>query len=563
MKKNVIMGKLLVTSSVLNQLLDALYALVLDYRDNGKMKMGQEYKDHLKSLLPVLKEWESVLPSILNAVNDGVKGGDSKIVSLINLGNEIKKEFAKFRRNEEFAATELDLLSAIGLYLRNDSPAAFKKLEKFAGSVSSWAARRMVPQVMSQATSEPILRSLVKKLVGRDDVFLSPEESKAAKMARPELYQQYLDVAKTFNKSWNDALIAYVRNHEKKLVPYEEVLAFLDSQGYQYRLVKGFTGLIDDQRRLYTQDGKLIEGVPAAITSPTVEMNPKRTTSAPWVFKAIKSNGAAPTYFYTTDFKLARTKSKFELVKGLEKKIPAARNKWLSKVKNFSSADAASVACAVLETLYQTSGRIGSKNNPTFGIGTLQVRHLNLMPNGDLKISYIGKDSVRNRHILKKNDAQQKWIVPVLLQLADGKEPKERLFSTDDGKFVPPEAVNRMFKSMVGSAEATVHKMRHFRGTALWNKIMEKVLPELEPKVAKAMEKSVATAERMAMAQFTKMAEKVGTLLNHVRRGSGSDKVTGTTALLNYIDPASQSIFFRALNLRPPRQLEKLLRGAK
>src|SRR5690606_11346457 len=144
-----------------------------------------------------------------------------------------------------------------------------------------------------------------------------------------------LKLAREFNKSWNDAFVAYVRSQDRKLVPYQEVLDFLDSQGYKYRLVKGFTGLVDDQRRLYTSKGKLIDGVPAAVTSPTVEMNPRPSANAPWIFKAIKANGAAPTYFYTSDFKQSRAKSKFELVRSVEKKIPVARKKWLSKVKNF------------------------------------------------------------------------------------------------------------------------------------------------------------------------------------------------------------------------------------
>lgn len=562
MLKNVVIGKLLVTASVLNQLIDALYVLILDYRENGSAKMGAEYKARLQENKSQLMEWKPVLPSLAAAVNGSIRGGDQKIVNLVNLGQEIKKEFSKFKANEEFTSQELDLLSAAGLYLRNDSAAAFKKLEKFAGAVSPWAARKLVPEVKSQAGTEPQLRKYVNQLTGRDDVFLSPEESRAAKITNPDIYNQYLALAREFNKSWNDAFIAYVRNHDKKLVPYQEVLDFLDSQGYKYRLVKGFVGLVDDQRRLYTMKGELIDGVPAAVTSPVVEMNPRPSADSPWIFKAIKANGAAPTYFYTTKFKHRRAQTKFALVKSIEKKIPAARRKWMTKVKSFNPASSESVACAILETLYQTSGRIGSKNNPTFGIATLQVRHLKVLPNGNIRLTYKGKDGVTNRHELRANDAEQKWLVPVIIQLADQKEPKESIFTTSDGKAVSPNLVNRLFKSMVGSQDATVHKIRHFRGTGLWNKLMAEVMPKIQPQIERTAEKSLAAAEKLAMQHFVKLSEKVGTLLNHVRRGGSGDKVTGTTALLNYIDPASQIYFWRTLNMRPPRQLEKMVRDS-
>ena len=560
MNKNVIIGGVLITASTLNTLLDALYTIVLDYRDTGKGPMGREYKEHLSQMKEQLNHWKTILPSLVPAVNSGIRGGDQKIVDLVNLGQEIKKEFSVFRRNEEFTAQELDILQAAGLYLRNDSATAYKKLERLAGTVSNWAASQMVPELRSQAAVEPALKKIVKSLTGRDDVFLSLEESKAAKLAQPDQYAEYLALAREFNKSWADAFVAYVRNHKDKLVPYQEVLDFLDQQGYKYRLVKGFVGLVDDQRRLYTMKGELIDGVPAAVTSPTVEMNPKVSAAAPWIFKAIKANGAAPTYFYTADFKRSRAMSKFELVRSVEKKIPAARKKWLAKVKSFKTADKESVVCAVLETLYQTSGRIGSRNNPTFGIATLLVKHLTITPNGDIKLSYKGKDGVRNRHELRAKDPEQKWIVPVLISLADGKEPSEPLFSMDNGRQISPAAVNNMFKTLVGSQEVTVHKLRHFKGTGLWNKLLPTVLEKIGPSVARTMEKNVGAAERLAMQHFVKMAEKVGSLLNHVRRGGSGDKVTGATALMNYIDPVAQRAFWRALNLRPPRQLEKLLK---
>jgi len=102
----------------------------------------------------------------------------------------------------------------------------------------------------------------------------------------------------------------------------------------------------------------------------------------------------------------------------------------------------------------------------------------------------------------------------------------------------------------MGAEGVTVHKIRTFRGTHLFNELMEKTL-EKPPK-----------DERKALEIFMKMGEQVGKLLNHVRTlSSGGTKVTGTTALVNYIDPAAQIHFFRTLGFRIPRFLERYDKG--
>jgi hypothetical protein len=63
--------------------------------------------------------------------------------------------------------------------------------------------------------------------------------------------------------------------------------------------------------------------------------------------------------------------------------------------------------------------------------------------------------------------------------------------------------------------------------------------------------------EKEALAALKKMSEAVGKALNHVRRMAGTTKVTGTTALANYISPEVQIFFFRQLGFRIPKFLEK------
>jgi hypothetical protein len=61
------------------------------------------------------------------------------------------------------------------------------------------------------------------------------------------------------------------------------------------------------------------------------------------------------------------------------------------------------------------------------------------------------------------------------------------------------------------------------------------------------------------MAIYKKMGEAVGKALNHVRRGANGSRVTGVTALANYIDPEVQIAFFTQLGFRPPKSLERYM----
>jgi hypothetical protein len=63
--------------------------------------------------------------------------------------------------------------------------------------------------------------------------------------------------------------------------------------------------------------------------------------------------------------------------------------------------------------------------------------------------------------------------------------------------------------------------------------------------------------ESRARKMFLQLAEKVGQELGHIRTFKGQPKVTGLTAVGNYIDPAPMLEFFQKLGLRPPNFLEK------
>jgi hypothetical protein len=130
------------------------------------------------------------------------------------------------------------------------------------------------------------------------------------------------------------------------------------------------------------------------------------------------------------------------------------------------------------------------------------------------------------------------------------KTPNDPLFTVlkPTGRWARVTAgqVNNLFRAMGAPEGVTVHKLRTARGTHVWNELMNEALEKKPPK-----------DEKTAMAVFKKLAEAVGKILNHVRRGAGGQKVTGTTALNAYIDPSAQLYFWNSLGFRIPKYLEK------
>jgi len=546
------MDQTLITASELLNLLQPLFVLVVDYADNGpESKPDKETAQELKSIpKAVIAKWGKQLPSLLPSIQAALAGTE-KAEHLVLLGTEIKEMFETYRAEKSFTSQEIDVLKALGLYLRTDSGAALAKIQKMAGIVHSpFVSSRFAPKQGQQKSDT--LRALVFEMVGREDTALTLDEAKQVKETHPEEYQQYLAYRKEHNQVWKDAVVSYIRKSGHETVPYEELLAYLHANGIDHMLPIGFTGEIDDLGRLYTNTGKMIDGVPSAVTFPTMIMNKQfgKEGGKDFVFQAIRSDGEPGPYFYTSDYKKEAARSKFQHVADLAPKIVSMQKKWFTKVKQFKITDPTSVAAVILEILYEFAARVGSPNNPTFGVSTILVKHCAVdHATGNITIRYKGKDGVSTVHKLVAADPTQKIVIKALLELLEGKQPKDRVFTVDKGERKIPinaNVVNAYFKSLGAPEGTTVHKLRTFRGTHLFNELMEKAL-EKPPK-----------DERAALAVLTKMGEQVGKLLNHVRTmSSGGTRVTGTTALQNYIDPTAQIQFFRTLGYRLPKFLEK------
>lgn len=551
--------KTLLTASRLTPLIEILYVILIDRAQGSGGKPDEDTSLELNTLAKeILPVWGKAVPGLRDALLNILRGRD-KEETYVQLGQLVKKLAPMGKSDKEVPTEDLDLLNALGMYFRTDSPNALAKLTKFASLTKSpWIVQRLAPKVGNQQDTKKALETLLVSLVGRTDTALTLEEAVKVKEVKPEAYKAYLALRRQFNQSWRDALVAFIRKSGQDKVPYVKALEYLKLNGIDHLMPIGFTGMIDDLSRLYTSKGVAIDGVPNAITFPSVTMNPNygRAGGGDWVFMANRVNGDPGPYFYTSDFKKGQSKAKFAKVADLSKKMESMRKKWFAKVKAFDITQPTCVTAVVLEILFEFAARIGSVGNKaggqsTYGVGTLLVKHAIIDPTGNITLRYKGKDGVATRHKLLSSDPYTKYVLLALHKLLTGKDPKDRIFTyVKNGRHIPisPANVNSFFHACGAPEGVTVHKIRTYTGTKIFTELMNEQFEKTkQPKT-----------EKEAMVIFQKMAEAVGKRLNHIRTmAAGGTKVTGTTALSAYIDVAIQILFWRRLGLRLPKYLEK------
>lgn len=530
----------LLTASQLANLLQILGALVADYIENPKAPMSRDLRKFVNSAA----QWKQ-LPSLSKVVQVAKSGGD-KLSTLFELSHDLKDAYSQFHNDKDFDTPELNMLKQIRLYFATDSEQALTYIRKNAGVFNSpELAQIFMPTNLG--SDHKALRSTVKTLVGRDGTFITTEEHAMLAETNPKGLQKYKDLRKSHTQDFQASLANYVRSQNKAKVPYAEAYDYLIHKGFTHSMVPGFDGLIDDKGRWYTPKGEAIAQIPNLMTYSHVTMNDGKDPNARWIFKAIKHDGEPAAYGYTAAFMANQNKLKSEHVRELALNIDKIRAKWLVKVRKFDITDPQCVEALILEILYSFAARVGTA--PGRGAGTLLVKNVYVNSIG-VNLAYIGKDSIPTKHSFKTSDPNQKYMVKDLLQLIEGKKKTDYLYTYLAGRRnirVTPTMVNAAFHKFGAPGTVTVHKLRTFRGTDLWNKLCEKDEARRPPSNPKD-----------ALLRYKEMTEQVGKLLNH-RRGVGTsnEKVTGTTAATSYIALDAQLALFDRWGVRPPVLLEK------
>lgn len=438
-----------------------------------------------------------------------------------------------------------DLLKDCSLWLRTESEAAFRRIEQKVGWLQEPALNQsFLGDVGSQKPLITALRKVVQKL-GGNGILLPIEDRAAAREKFPDLYKEFLRLNREIREIYKTELRNYVRSSGKAYLPYQDIVKHFTDVGVLQFLPEGFIGNVDENGKLYTIGGKLIDGVSGS----SVMMNPSyndKTNPATYVFQST-GIGTNSQRYYTAEAKKKATQEKFAKVTEFATKIESIKNKWRRTLVGGRAPLRDRTLAAILEILYLTSARIGTVGNmtsgkPTYGISTLLVGHVKFSA-AKVDIRYTGKKGVAQHHIIQGVDKEKIAIINLMKSLVAGKAADDDVWEVD-GTWISPTEINNYLRKL-GAGAATAHKLRHVRGTELALKILEDC----------PLEEGATQAETEKW--YREAMIPVGEALSHTRGVGTTEKATSATAIANYIAPELQTQFFLSRGLRIPSFLKK------
>ena len=268
----------------------------------------------------------------------------------------------------------------------------------------------------------------------------------------------------------------------------------------------------------------------------------------------VPPNAEGETHHYTIRYRAKSKRNIFKTVEKLGEKIAKVRKRWLPLLKNIEDEPTDEQQYAmILEIIYHTQARIGStrgstkvdgQNQKTFGLSVIQFRHLRFT--GDrLLIKYPGKAAKTQKHILTKDMGKGvRNIINILKLLKSRYKPTDSVFVREKGTVVSGRDINAHLRQLGAPPKATIHKFRHLKGVQMMNKIIESHPFKDKPATSLQVKR-----------WLQKEAESIGEQLGHF----AGEKITGTTALKNYVSPKSLIRIYKEARALPHPSLLNII----
>ena len=451
--------------------------------------------------------------------------------------------------NEQVTLTK----TAVGLLRYNPDNAAKKdaQLDAELHVLPNRAIRVMFTPPNIQPPHEALaeVKLLVKKFVGRNDVGLSVDESKAVKERDPTRYARYLKLLREVKTSYKPIVRKLVRDAGHPVL-VADVVRELTAAGFNHfpyrpfvksRLCVDEDGLLTTQAPYY----KKLDALPT--TGSEVHLNPhydaRKDDSYAFQYKV--PNTRNPDQWKTAKTLSVsdkrRTEKDRKVVDAIPM-IPTVRPRWLTDLMS-SNIQRATLG-AMVETMYQVAPRPGTPGNKadgkdTYGFSTLRVGHVKRVKVG-YSLTYLGKDAKKQQHVINTTSTPEgARIGKVIAHLMKDKKPSDYLWCSKGDRVTSTE-INDYLKAK--GWPLTGHKFRNVRGTELMMKRLSEVrLPK------------GATPTQVA-AHVRDLALDVGKMLGHV----SGDKPTAATALKSYIAPSVLHDFFKSRGIKSPKWVPKI-----
>lgn len=390
---------------------------------------------------------------------------------------------------------------------------------------------------------------------------LSFEEKKALLKSNPELNDRYNKARNAAKDKFRKTLRNYILDHDDHPQPVPQTREAMEEQGiYLHDLRPELDSLYvrSDGHFSVDYEGEMLRIIQRPGDGTTIgkfnpDYNPTTKGSA-WLF-LYKTEEGKWSRAYSELTKRAFKEDKSDDIIPMLESVPKARPKWYADMEDDN--EKISIPALMTDIIYWSCARIGSKNGfvkgygTTYGLSTLLVKHCH-REKGQVILEYPGKafgkgdieKSVMQKHVFRDSNPDEHRIAVYLRFLCKGKGPDDPIFTYENGKPCTATQV-RNYLNTLGIPNLHPHSLRSIRGSLLMIKLMDKI-----PK------KNLTSISRTeAWKLFESEAEEVGRLLGHAAGG----KVTGSTAIANYIDPSWAQQWFAENHLAVPIQMKSML----
>ncbi len=484
--------------------------------------------------------WQKHNPSENDKMNDHLK----------RFAKSFREVKSSINNETDISANYIKLINDCAVVCNSESKPAFDRLVKNIGWLRTpEVAALYEADVEDQSDILSSLKSVVKKLTGKVGTEIDAETRANAKGT--ELLKQYNKLRRELNAVPKAYLANFIRSSGKTLLPVSKALSELAKAKIKvHNIPSGFKGFIDDNLAYYTTEGKKLLQTPSGEVIMNPKYDPKKDNA--YVCTSQPEFAAKPTRIYTEDYRKSKNTSKYEATSELNQDLSSFRKKWLSDMRTGWDSESGFMAHLV-ELCYQTSARVGNKNNATagaatYGLTTLLVKHVKKQGKSRI-FKYKGKKAQVQQHVVTGSDPTSNRLIKFIDDCMLGKKPNDVLFSFN-GKIVTSVKINNYLRNDLGmGAKVTIHKFRTARGTHMASKLLKQ----------NPFKKGSNPTQKEVMDWLKATLEPVANELGHFSK----EKLTVTTAIQNYIDPTVMADFFRQIGIRPPNAIQKAIDAAK
>lgn len=480
---------------------------------------------------------------------------------------ELRKAVGK---DASVKAESVSLLNTFLDMIAVRSPEAWGKLESTALNKLKYLNNEGLNQLWrvhiegDQSDEMSQLKGIVSQIRGRDirdgeegrmAYLLTYPEKVKLRESNPELNKKYNAAANSALKKYRGALRNWILDKGNNPQPIPKAREYMEAQGYLLHDLPEELDmlLVGSDSYLYTKEGNKIANRPAPgaiIMGINPAYSPERSEEGNnWVFQYKMEDDSEPIYAYAELFRQGSRVIKVDKIDDYSDEVYDMHPKWAVDLKN-SDVTTRRLA-AITDILFLKAARIGGVGNNTkgvgntYGISTLQIKHVKVRPNG-IRLEYLGKKGQKQVHDLLESNREEKLIIDIIKAAMVGKKPDDNLWTDDKGKDISANDVRAYFRRK--GIPVTPHSMRSIRGSREFSKLAN--APEVVKKKFEQTE-----GEKW----FKQAAEKVGDILGHRRTVDGKSVATGATVIAaGYISFGIAQDWFKSKNLRVPLFLKQL-----